>query len=128
MFLLESSRDFKGPTRFSVCFSKAFPKGEYANLACSIICLWLEGNNNIFSPIRNSYLLIFPDDNADIFPSSLLISCCSFSYLILSSIVLISFYILSKTFFPKRKGSSDARVASITKKNMVLQYIFCKDS
>ena len=25
-----------------VCFSKAFPK--YENLACSIICLWLQGN------------------------------------------------------------------------------------
>ena len=45
----------------------------------------------------------------------LLISCCSFSPLTLSSIVMISFYILPKRFFPKRKGLSDARVALITK-------------
>ena len=37
--LLEGSRDFIVPTCFPVCFSKAFPKGEYANLAFSIICL-----------------------------------------------------------------------------------------
>ena len=28
-----------------VCFSNAFPNGEYVNLPCSVICLWLEGNN-----------------------------------------------------------------------------------
>ena len=40
---------------------------------------------------------------------------------------MISFYIPSKRFFLKREGLSDARVASITKKNnMVLQYIFLK--
>ena len=38
-FLLEKSRDFIAPTCFSVCFSKAFHKREYANLACSVICL-----------------------------------------------------------------------------------------
>ena len=37
-FLLEKSRDFKAPTFFSVRFSKAFPKGQFANLVCSIIC------------------------------------------------------------------------------------------
>ena len=37
--LLEMSRDFIAPTCFFVCFSKAFPKREYANLACSINCL-----------------------------------------------------------------------------------------
>ena len=42
---------------------------------------------------------------------------CNFSSLILSTIiVMISFYILSKRFFLKRKRLSDARVASITKK------------
>ena len=89
-FLLEVFRDFKAPTCFSVCFSKAFPIGEYANLACSIICLRLEGS--ISSPVIYSYLSIFPDDNADISAAALLISYCSFSYLVLSSIVSISFY------------------------------------
>ena len=40
--------------------------------------------------------------------------CCS--SLILSSVVSISFYILSKRFFLKRKGLSDAVVPSATKK------------
>ena len=37
--LLKMSQDIIALTCFTVCFSKAFPKGEYANLACSIICL-----------------------------------------------------------------------------------------
>ena len=36
--LLETLRYFKASVCFSVCFSKAFPKGDYVNLACSIIC------------------------------------------------------------------------------------------
>ena len=55
----------------SLCFSKAFPKEEYVNLAGSIILLW--SNRNIYSPVWCSYLSIFPDDNADIFAASLLI-------------------------------------------------------
>ena len=58
----------------------------------------------------------FPDDNADIFAASVLISYCSFSCLILSSVVMISFYILSKRFFLKCKRLSDGRVVSTTKK------------
>ena len=48
--------------------------------------------------------------------ASLVISYFSFSSLILSLIVMISFYILSKRLFLKRKGLSDVRVVSITKK------------
>ena len=92
------------------CFSKTFPKGEYANLAYSIIYLWLEGN--ISSPVGYPCVSIFPDDKADIFAASLLISYCRFSSQILSSIAMISFYILFERFFQKRKG---ARVASRTK-------------
>ena len=55
------------------------------------------------------------DDKADIFAASLLILYCNFSYLMLSSIVIISFHIFSERFFSKCKGLSDARVASITK-------------
>ena len=113
-FLLERSRDSKAPTCFSVCFSKAFHKGEYANLARSIICLRQEGI--IYLRVRYSYLTTFPDDNADIFATSLLISYCSFSSVILSSILITGFYILSKRFFLKRERLSDTRLASITKK------------
>ena len=81
---------------------------------CSIICLWLEGN--ISSPVRYSYLSIFTDDNAGVFATYLLISYCNFSYVILSSIVMISLYSLSEKFFLKHKGLSDVTVASVTKK------------
>ena len=40
----------------------------------------------------------------------------NFSSLTLSPIVMISFYILSKSFSVKRNGLSDTRVASIAKK------------
>ena len=70
----------------------------------------------ISSPVRNSYLSIFPDDKAGIFAAYRLISYCSFSSIILSSIVMINFYIVSKRFFLKRQELSDGRVVSITKK------------
>ena len=110
-----------------IFFSNPLPRGEYVNLACSSILLWSDGN--IFSPVRYSYLSIFLDDNADIFIDSLLIPYCNFSYLIFSSIFVISFYILYilfyffiflifflQEFFLKRKGLSDWRVVSVIKK------------
>ena len=95
-----------------IYFSNVLPRGEYVNLASSIILLWSDGN--IYSPVRYSYLLNLPDDNADIFAASLLISYCSFSSLILSSMVMIRFYILSKGCFLKREELFDGRVVSIT--------------
>ena len=92
------------------------------NLACSIILLWSDGN--ISSLVRNSDLSILPDDNAGIFAASLLILHFSFSSLILSSIVLINFYILSKRFFLKREEFSDARGVSITKNEYVFTVHF----
>ena len=53
--------------------------------------------------------------STDIFPASLLILYCTFSSLIISSITIISFYILSKRCFLKREKLSDTRVVSITK-------------
>ena len=53
-----------------VYFLKAFPKGEYINLACSIILVWSDGN--ISSPLKYQYLSIFQDDAVDIFTASLL--------------------------------------------------------
>ena len=55
-------------------------------------------------------MLIFSNNAA-----SLLILYCGFLSLILLSIVMISFYILSKRFFLKREEISDARVVSVTK-------------
>ena len=71
---------------------------------------------------------ICPVDNADICTASLLISHNSFSSLILPPIVLIRFYILSKKFFMKREGLSDARVASVAKTEYDFAANFYKDS
>ena len=98
-----------------ICFSNALLRGEYVNLVCLIILIWSDGK--ISSPVRYSYSSIFPD-KADIFAASLLISYFSFSSLILSSFVVINFYIVSKRFFLKRKELSDERVVSITKKRI----------
>ena len=85
-------------------------------------------------PARNSYLSILPDHNSNIFAASLLMSYSSFSSLILSSVVIICSYIVSKTFFLKRKQPS--RVMSnkllrlvivelvIIKKNIKMQELY----
>ena len=99
LVLLEIFKDFKVSTCFFVSFSKAFPKGEYAKLACSIISFLLE--SNISQPLRYSYLSGLSEDNADVFSSSLLISYCSLLSLLLFSIVTISFYILLKSITSK---------------------------
>ena len=95
------------------CFSNALLSAEYVNLACTIIVLWSDGN--ISSPVRYSYLSILPDNSA-IVAAYLLISNCSVSSLVLSSTVMINFYIISLRFFLKREGSSDVKVVSRTTK------------
>ena len=99
-FIKITSIDFM-PCLFSSDFkdfkTSTLPTGEFVNLACSIILFWLDGN--ISSPARNSYLSFSPGDNADGFAVSLLISYCTFSSLILSSVFQISFYINSRQFF-----------------------------
>ena len=97
-----------------VCFSNALLSEEHVNLVCYIILFWSDGN--ISSPVRYSYLPILPADNADVFTASLLISYCNFSPLILSSNVMVSFYIVSTRFFLKHKRLYDERVVLITKK------------
>ena len=65
-------------------------------------------------------LLILSDDNADIFTASLLISYYSFSPLILSLAVMISFHILSKRLLLKRRELSDEGLLSFIKNEYVL--------
>ena len=55
------------------------------------------------------------DKYANIFTAYLLILYCTFSSLILSTMAMVSFYILSLRFFLQSKGLSDATVVSITK-------------
>ena len=122
-FLVVSICFSPGYSTAFVYFSKAFSNGEYVNVACFIICLWW-----YFLACRIfAFIIFFPDYKANVFAASLLISCCSFSFLILTLFVMISFYILSRRFFLKREGLSDARVASINK-NLFFECIFCKVS
>ena len=65
-------------------------------------------------------LSILSDDNTDIFTASLLISYYSFSPLILSLAVMISFHILSKRLLLKRRQLSDAGLLSFIKNEYVL--------
>ena len=97
-----------------ICFSNTLARGEYVNLACSITLFW--PGSNISLAVKYSFLWFFSDDYADIFAASLLRSYGSFSSLDLSWIVIISFYILSERFCLKHEELSDARVASIIKK------------
>ena len=109
-----------------IYFSNVLPRGEYVNVACSITLLWFGDSMSL--PVRYLYLSIFSDDDVDVLTASMLISNCSFSSLILSSIVMISFYIFSKRFFLTGEGLSNAKVASITKKEYGFAVHFCKDS
>ena len=96
-------------------FFKSFTKRKSLNLACSITYFGLEGNKS--SPLRYSYLLILPGDKVDIFAASLLISYCSFSFIIWSSIVIIVLYfyfLLIFNFFLNFKGFFDGKVVSFT--------------
>ena len=120
-FVIASICFLPWPSIVFTCFSNASPRGKYVNLACSITLFWPGGN--IYSPEKYLYLSIFPDHRAEFFVISMLISYCSFSSLILSSIVMISFHILSKRFLLKHKGLSDARVAS-AKRFIKIQKVF----
>ena len=113
---IKASACFITWSSFVICFSNALPSGEYVNLAWSIILLWSEGNISL--PVRYSYLSILLDDYVYIFYASRLMLHCNFSCLILSSVVIINFYIISKRFFLRREELSDKRLVSITKKRI----------
>ena len=104
---------------FCVCFSTR----RTCRLTCSII--WTDGN--VYSSVKYSYSSILIHENADIFAAALLISHYSFSAKIVSSVVVITFSILSKTMHLKHGLLSAGKIVSFTKKKMVLQHIFCKD-
>ena len=82
----------------------------------------------MFPPLQDIHILsILADDNADLLAMSLLILYCNFLSLILSSIVMISLYILSKRLRLKCKELSDVRVVSVTRKDYGFVAHFCKD-
>ena len=98
-------------------FQRLFVSRTY-KLACSIIWLWLE--LIISSFVRYSYFSILLDDNADIFPASLLISYCSFSFLV--------FTFFLKTLHLRHKRLPDARLVLLFKKEYGFAVNFCKNS
>ena len=102
---------------FFVCFQTLFLSRIY-KLACSIIWLWLE--LIISSFVRYSYFSILLDDNANIFPASLLISYCSFSFLV--------FTFFLKTLHLRHKRLPDARLVLLFKKEYGSAVNFCKNS
>ena len=93
---------------FCVCFSTR----RTCRLTCSII--WTDGN--VYSSVKYSYSSILIHENADIFAAALLISHCSFSAKIVSSVVVITFSILSKTMHLKHGLLSAGKIVSFTKK------------
>ena len=78
--------------------------------------IWFRLKGNISSPAIFSLSSIFSHNNPDIFAASLWISNYSFSCLILSLIVMVSFSILSKGIFLNHKWLSDAREVSRNRK------------
>ena len=111
IFLLERFRDIIAPTCF---FFKSISQRRIWKL---ILFYYL-------SLITRQYLFTWKKLIFINFAWWQWISYCRFLFIILSSIFMISFCILSKRFFLKLEKLSHARVASITKTNMVLQYIF----
>ena len=108
---------------FFYLFFECFSTRRTCRLTCSII--WTDGN--VYSSVKYSYSSILIHENADIFAAALLISHYSFSAKIVSSVVVITFSILSKTMHLKHGLLSAGKIVSFTKKKMVLQHIFCKD-
>lgn len=66
-----------------------------------MVCLCLQDSSRqivskIYKIWKLSWIFFLPNNSTDIFVTSLLISCCSFSFLILLSTAMKSFYILIK--------------------------------
>ena len=76
---------------------------------------------SITSPVRYSCLSILTDNNGDVFYSVYLNIILYFLSLILSSVIIISFHILSKRL-------SDGRVVPITKKEYGFSVHFLENS
>ena len=114
---------FVGLDFFFYLFCECFSTRTTCRLTCSIICT----DGNVYSSVKYSYSSILIHENANIFAAALLISHYSFSAKIVSSVVVITFSILSKTMHLKHGLLSAGKIVSFTKKKMVLQHIFCKD-
>ena len=100
-----------------VCFSKAFPNGEYSNLFNAAVFSNKSFYNKTSFPVKNSYLLTFPDDKAEILAACLSKFYWALFCLILLLIVLIfSLILIYNKVFLNRNGLSDEKVVSFSKK------------
>ena len=86
--------------------------------------IWTDGN--VYSSVKYSYSSILIHENADIFAAALLISHYSFSAKIVSSVVVITFSILSKTMHLKHGLLSAGKIVSFTKKKNGFAAFFVK--
>ena len=89
----------------------------------SIALLW--SGVNISLLLTYSYLSVLADNNDGIPATSLVILCFIFWSLILSSTVVINYYVLSKRLYLKRKWLSNPRVVLFTKKEYDFAVHFC---
>ena len=103
---------FVGLDFFFYLFCECFSTRRTCRLTCSII--WTDGN--VYSSVKYSYSSILIHENADIFAAALLISHYSFSAKIVSSVVVITFSILSKTMHLKHGLLSAGKIVSFKKK------------
>ena len=103
---------FVGLDFFFYLFCECFSTRRTCRLTCSIICT----DGNVYSSVKYSYSSILIHENADIFAAALLISHYSFSAKIVSSVVVITFSILSKTMHLKHGLLSAGKIVSFTKK------------
>ena len=80
------------------------------------------------SQMLNVYLFIFIfiliDGHPDLFPASLLKSCCKFSSLIFYQIIMITLYTSSNRFFRTRWALSNRRLVSMTKNKYSSPVVF----
>ena len=107
---------------FFYLFCECFSTRRTCRLTCSIICT----DGNVYSSVKYSYSSILIHENADIFAAALLISHYSFSAKIVSSVVVITFSILSKTMHLKHGLLSAGKIVSFTKKKWFCSTFFVK--
>ena len=101
---------------FFVVFQMSFQVKKKCIYPCIVSCITLCCcGGSISLLVRYFYVSVLPDNNADILAATLLMSCCNFWSLILSSMVMISLYPSSNRFSQKHNGLFNGRVVSMTK-------------
>ena len=99
-----------------VCFFISLPNGEYSNLFNAAAFSSKHFSGKISLPVKNSHLLTFPDDKAEILAVCLSKLYWALFYSILLMIVSIfSLVLIYNTFFLNRNRLSDDKIIWLTK-------------